>query len=87
MGKQYIKTNSDGDKFYYKDPKKTILHRTDGPAVESVDGYKTWYLNGVRHRLDGPAVVYPDGEYKEWWVNDIYLFYTDEDGELIERMV
>ena len=62
MGEQFTKTNSDGDKYYFKNPEMTILHRTDGPAVESVDGYKTWYLNGVRHRLDGPAVVYPDGE-------------------------
>jgi hypothetical protein len=22
------------------------LHREDGPAVENIDGYKAWYLNG-----------------------------------------
>jgi len=34
MGEQYIKTNSDGDKYYFKNPEMTIRHRTDGPAGE-----------------------------------------------------
>jgi len=56
MAKQYIKTNSDGDKYYYKDPEMTIKHRTDGPAMEFSSGYKAWYANGVLHRVDGPAI-------------------------------
>jgi len=43
-------------------------HRTDGPAVEHMNGGKSWYLNGKRHRFIGPAVIYPTGG-KEWWVN------------------
>lgn len=44
------------------------LHRDDGSAVESADGGKFWYQNGLRHRTDGPAVEYVDGS-KEWWIN------------------
>jgi hypothetical protein len=47
------------------------LHREDGPAVEYVDGSKSWYKNDKRHRIDGPAVIDVDGE-KEWWVNGRY---------------
>ena len=43
-------------------------HRTDGPAFESADGYREWYVNGNLHRTDGPAVEYADGD-REWWVN------------------
>lgn len=46
-----------------------LLHRTNGPAVEFVDGIKEWWQNGQLHRLDGPAVERPDG-HKEWWIND-----------------
>jgi hypothetical protein len=34
------------------------LHREDGLAVESPDGYTAWYKNGKRHREDGPAIEY-----------------------------
>lgn len=34
-----------------------IFHRTNGPAVTSVNGTKSWYLHGLLHRADGPAVV------------------------------
>jgi hypothetical protein len=44
-----------------------LLHREDGPAVEYVDGDKTWWVNGKRHRIDGQAVN------KDWWVNGILL--------------
>jgi len=39
----------------------------DGPAVESVDGDKFWYVNNRMHRVDGPAKEYANGE-KEWWI-------------------
>jgi len=45
------------------------LHLEDGPAVESPNGYKTWYLNGEIHREDGPAIIEPDGT-KAWCLND-----------------
>jgi hypothetical protein len=47
---------------------KNQLHRLDGPAYESTNGYKSWWLNGLRHRLNGPAVESPDG-FKSWWLN------------------
>ena len=46
MEEQYITTNTAG-KYYYKDKAKTILHRTDGPAVEYADGDRSWYVNGI----------------------------------------
>lgn len=58
---------SDGSILDYQQPHKT-LHREGGPAVEIVDGYKVWYLNGKRHREDGPAVEYASG-YKVWYLN------------------
>ena len=52
---------------YFKKGTK-ILHRENGPAIESVNGYKAWYFNGEPHRIDGPAVDWVDG-YKEWWID------------------
>ena len=52
-------------------------HRTDGPAIEFLDGTKYWYVNGKLHRLDGPAVEYSDGD-KWWYVNDECLAWNDE---------
>lgn len=52
---------------WYNDKDK--LHRLDGPAFESPDEYKAWWVDGKRHRLDGPAVEWANGS-KEWYVND-----------------
>ena len=41
------------------------LHREDGPAIEWENGYKAWYLNGLRHREDGPSIEWANG-YKKW---------------------
>jgi hypothetical protein len=65
MEAQYIEINSNGSKFYYKDKEMTILHRTDGPAVEVVNGTKAWLINGKYHREDGPAIEWQDGS-KAW---------------------
>jgi len=65
---QYIYINEYGDKRYYKNQKMTIPHRLDGPAVESADGHKFWYVDGYRHRLDGPAIEYANG-HKAWYVD------------------
>ena len=43
-------------------------HRENGPAIEWVDGDKSWWTNGQLHRVDGPAVEWVDGS-KEWWIN------------------
>ena len=34
---------SDGNKLWFQNDK---LHREDGPAIEYVDGYKAWCING-----------------------------------------
>jgi hypothetical protein len=52
------------------------LHRLDGPAIEALDGYKAWYINGKRHRLDGPAIEALDG-YKAWWVDGVKVDEED----------
>jgi len=72
MQEQYIHIDQDGDKFYYKDKAMTIFHRTDGPAVEWVNGSKEWFVDGKKHRLDGPAVEGRDG-IKAWYVDGEYL--------------
>ena len=66
MTPQYIKIDSNGNKFYYKDKEMTSYHREDGPAFEGADGYKVWYLNGQPHREDGPAIDHGDGT-KNWY--------------------
>ncbi len=75
----------DGSKYYYKDKAKTILHREDGPAVEHVNGSKTWYVNGNLHRLDGPAVEWA-GRSKEWFVDDVFIMTLDSKGKITNRM-
>jgi hypothetical protein len=64
----YIDVDRYGTKYYFKNKKKTILHRIDGPAFESADGTKGWYVDGERHRLDGPAIEHANGA-KYWSVN------------------
>ena len=86
MAKQYIYTHSDGDKFYYKDPEMTILHREDGPAIEWVSGNKEWLINGKLHRLDGPALEYVIGYSAQWFVNDVFIFETNRAGRIKDRM-
>ena len=43
---QYVEINDDGDKYYYKDRRMTILHREDGPAVDWFGSEKHYYLDG-----------------------------------------
>ncbi len=45
------------------------LHREDGPAIESLNGDKEWWINGEFHRDDDlPAVEFADGD-KEWYLH------------------
>jgi len=44
------------------------LHRIDGPAFESADGDRFWYVNDKLHRIDGPAFEWANGD-REWCVN------------------
>ena len=45
------------------------FHRTDGPAIEYINGTKIWYTNDKLHRTDGPAIEYANGD-KEWYADD-----------------
>jgi hypothetical protein len=65
---QYIQINKYGHKFCYKDKAMTVLHRTDGPAIEWPNGDKEWFVDGKLHRIDGPAIECADG-CKEWFVD------------------
>lgn len=58
------------------------LHRTDGPAVEWVDGYRAWWFDGKLHRVDGPAVVHADGD-RAWYLNGYRL--CDGDPVVVEK--
>jgi hypothetical protein len=78
---QYIRIDEDGDKFYYRDKAMTVLHRSDGPAIEYTNGSKSWYVDGKRHRTDGPAIEGFNG-HKAWYV-DGKLHRSD--GPAIER--
>jgi hypothetical protein len=79
---QYIHINKNSNKFYYKDKAMTVLHRTDGPAIEYANGSKYWYVDGKLHRTDGPAVEYSDGS-KEWYVDGKRL--TEEEFNALSR--
>ena len=68
MQKYWVTVDAKGTTRWYKDAKGTVLHRTDGPAIEWADGDKEWYLDGQHHRTDGPAVEWVDG-YKAWFLN------------------
>jgi len=58
----------DGRREWFLDDTLTVLHRTDGPAVERTNGIKVWFLNGKKHRTDGPAIEYASGN-KYWYLN------------------
>ena len=65
-----------GNKFYhnaYGDP-----HRVDGPAIEFINGNRSWYLAGKRHRADGPAFIWLNGKSIEWWLNGIQYDNPDK---------
>ena len=72
----YIKRINNGNLYdglyYFKNSECTILHREDGPAIESVDGHKEWRINGKYHREDGPAIIYVNGE-KSYYLNNNWL--------------
>ena len=80
MQKYWVTVDDVGTTRWYKDAKRTILHRVGGPATEWADGNMHWHLNGKRHRTDGPAIQWPSGD-KSWWLNGL-LHRTD--GAAIE---
>ena len=58
-----------GNRWYFDEDNS--WHREDGPAIEKIDGTKTWFQHGRQHREDGPSHIGPDG-YTEWTINDEY---------------
>ena len=59
-------------------------HRKDGPAVETSNGNKYWWLGGKKHRENGPAIEYSNGR-KEWWLNN--KKYTEEKYKQKMRLI
>jgi hypothetical protein len=51
-------------------PKTKKYHRQHGPAFESTNGHKEYWVNGVKHRIGAPAVILPDGT-EEYYENGI----------------
>ena len=66
MTKYKVTVDEQGTRCWYNESNQ--LHRVDGPAIESADGTKSWYLNGKCHREDGPAIEYANGN-KYWYLN------------------
>ena len=58
-----LEINNNGTKFYSKNNQ---LHNPYGPAIETTNGYKEWWLYGKCHRENGPAIEHCDGT-KEWY--------------------
>jgi hypothetical protein len=63
--------NCDEYGFRYYKKGTNILHRRNGPAIETANGDKYFYINGERHREDGPAIERSmfNWFYKEWHIN------------------
>jgi hypothetical protein len=63
-----------GNKFWYDTD--GVRHRTDGPAIEWLDGDKFWYQHGECHRDDGPAYESANGG-KSWYLHDQCLTFDE----------
>ena len=50
---------------YYKN---NLIHREGSPAIEYINGDKSWYINGLCHRINGPAIEWACG-HKIWFKN------------------
>ena len=48
------------------------LHNEEGPAFETIEGTKQWFINNKNHREDGPARIYADGG-KFWFINGRWI--------------
>jgi hypothetical protein len=61
-----------------------ILHTLNGkrhrdgdlPAVEWVNGDKSWYIHGKLHRENGPAVEFVNGD--KWYYLDNQRYATEQ---------
>ena len=70
----YLFINVNGNKKWHVN---SVLHRTDGPAIENADGSKEWWVGGKKHRTDGPAIEFANGD-QSWWVNDVMCMSNKE---------
>lgn len=66
------------------DDSNGVLHCEDGPAVENLNGYKSWWQNGIRHRIDGPAVEFSKGG-REYWI-DGHVIHVNSLEEFLEHV-
>lgn len=53
----------------------------DGPAIESLNGARGWWLNGKIHREDDSAIEWDDGT-KYWYLKGVE--YTEEEFNKIQ---
>ena len=67
MSQPEMKVSPNGVKEWFLND---VLHREDGPAIDTPDGAKLWYFHGNLHREDGPAVEWPNGT-TFWYLNDV----------------
>ena len=45
MQEYKVKVNDDGTREWFQNDER---HRLNGPAFEGVDGYKAWYIDGIK---------------------------------------
>jgi hypothetical protein len=67
MKKYFVTVDEYNTVRFYKDEECIILHREDGPAIETSNGYKVYYIEGEPHREDGAAAIYANGD-KEYYI-------------------
>jgi hypothetical protein len=65
-GEHQMEIDMYGNKTWRNSDRK--LHRTDGPAVEWLNGDKVWCIEGELHRIGCPAIERSNGD-KEWYIN------------------
>jgi len=64
------------------------FHREDGPAIETENGTKAWFINGRLHRENGPAMKWSDNSHakkNEWWLNGIEYSEQEHKYEMRSR--
>ena len=83
MEKYYVTVENDETR-WYRDPKHTVSHRLDGPAITLAEGAQYWFEDGKQHNLDGPAGVHRDGR-KEWFIRGIE--FTEDQFNLVRALL
>jgi hypothetical protein len=60
------------------------LHRTNGPAIEYLEGMKGYYIYGKKSRLDGPAVIMSNGQEFYYYEG---VKYSKEEFERLKKLI